>query len=189
MFKKEIRQLYRQKRTELSEKDIVKLDDLLLIRFQSVNLPFLHAVLSYWPIVENHEPDTHLITGFLRFRNPEIRIAYPVADFSDTTLTAVAVDIDTTFAKKELNIYEPQSGEVMTPESFDLVIVPLLAFDRRGYRVGYGKGFYDKYLAGCRNDCIKLGISYFEPVAEIRDCDGFDVPLNLCITPQSMYVF
>jgi 5-formyltetrahydrofolate cyclo-ligase len=101
----------------------------------------------------------------------------------------LVVDIDTVFTKKELNIFEPGQGKVITPRELDLVIVPLLAIDRKGYRVGYGKGFYDKYLAECRDDCIKAGFSYFEPLDAIEDCNDFDVPLDLCITPQTVYVF
>ncbi|MET0298181.1 MAG: 5-formyltetrahydrofolate cyclo-ligase, partial [Flavitalea sp.] len=97
--------------------------------------------------------------------------------------------IDTPFDKKEKNIYEPQSDHFLLPEDLDLVLVPLIAFDKKGYRVGYGKGFYDKYLANCREDCVFAGFSYFEPIPEISDRDDFDVPLDLCITPQNVYVF
>jgi 5-formyltetrahydrofolate cyclo-ligase len=189
MLKNEARALYRHKRNELPATETVKLDDLLLIQFQSADLPFLEAILSFWPIEENNEPNTHLFTEFLRFRNPEVKIAYPVADFKSMTMTAMAVDIDTTFTKKDLNIYEPDEGEPILPNELDLVMVPMLAFDKRGYRVGYGKGFYDKYLAGCRKDCIKVGFSYFEPVAMIQDANEFDVPLDICITPHTVYVF
>jgi 5-formyltetrahydrofolate cyclo-ligase len=189
MLKKEARKFFREKRASLTEMERQKLDDLLLIQFQSIGLPFLHSVLSYWPIEENHEPGTHLVTEFLRFRNPELTIAYPVSDFETTTLAAIATDIDTPFFKKELNIFEPQQGRLVSSTEIDLVIVPLLGIDKNGYRVGYGKGFYDKYLASCRPDCIKLGLSYFEPIESIGDCNEFDVPLNLCITPQNTYVF
>jgi 5-formyltetrahydrofolate cyclo-ligase len=64
-----------------------------------------------------------------------------------------------------------------------------LTFDKKGFRVGYGKGFYDKWLAGCRKDCIKIGFSYFEPVETIDGLHEFDLPLNLCITPHNVYVF
>lgn len=189
MTKKAARQLYREKRMKLSEQERVKWDDLLLIGFQGVELPFINSLLSYWPIEENHEPNTHLLTEFLRFRNPELKICYPVADFSTGIMQAVATDIDTAFTQKELNIYEPDAGEMMAPGDVDMIFVPLLAVDRDGYRVGYGKGFYDKYLAGCRPDCIKAGFSYFEPFDNLEDRDGFDVPLDLCITPYNVYVF
>jgi 5-formyltetrahydrofolate cyclo-ligase len=189
MKKTEIRKLYREKRMALSEAERSKLDDLLLIQFQSVAIPFINALLSYWPIEENKEPNTHLITEFLRFRNPELKICYPVSDFSTGTMVAVATDIDTTFTKHDLNIYEPGDGAEVATDAIDLVFVPLLAFDENGYRVGYGKGFYDKYLAECRPDCIKAGFSYFDPLPSIEDRDQFDVPLDLCITPRDAYVF
>ena len=189
MLKKDVRKLFCDKRNALTETEKLKADDLLLIQFQTVDLPFLQAAFSYWPIEENNEPNTHLFTEFLRFRNPEIKLAYPVSDFATRTMTAIAVDIDTGFTKRELDIFEPDEGEPLLPEELDLVMIPLLAFDITGNRVGYGMGFYDKYLAGCREDCIKVGFSYFEPLDIISDCTEFDVPLNLCITPQNVYVF
>jgi len=189
MLKKEIRKTYKEKRLHLSELERSKLDDLLLIQFQTADLPFIDALLSYWPIEENNEPNTHLFTEFLKFRNPELKICYPVSDFKKLSMQAVATDIDTPFEKKELNIHEPDGGIVVPAAEIDLVFVPLLAFDENGYRVGYGKGFYDKYLADCREDCIKAGFSYFEPVNSISDRHDFDVPLDLCITPQNLYVF
>jgi 5-formyltetrahydrofolate cyclo-ligase len=189
MLKKDARRIYREKRMELSDAQRSKLDDLMLIQFQAVELPFLESLLSYWPIEENNEPDTHLFTEFLKFRNPELKVCYPVSDFETMTMQAVATDIDTPFEKTNLNIHEPKGGSVVAPDYIHMVFVPLLAFDEKGYRIGYGKGFYDKYLADCPVDCIKTGFCYFDPIGSIEDRNEFDVPLDLCITPQNVYVF
>ncbi|MEO7924586.1 MAG: 5-formyltetrahydrofolate cyclo-ligase [Chitinophagaceae bacterium] len=190
MIKKEIRKNYRDKRYSLTVPEQAKLDDLLLISFQSAALPFISSLLSYWPIEENNEPNTHLFTGYLEFNNPGLKVAYPKADFSTNEMKAFATTKDTGFIKVKYNIHEPATGEEeISPGDIDMVLVPLLAFDEQGYRVGYGKGFYDKYLAGCRPGCIKAGFSYFPPVESIADKDEFDVPLDLCITPQTVYVF
>jgi len=189
MLKKEARKLYKEKRLALSEKERVKFDDLLLIQFQSAELPFIESLLTYWPIEENQEPDTHLFTEFLKFRNPELKVCYPVSDFSNGTMQAAITDIDTPFTKTELNIFEPQSNDFLAAAEIDMVFVPLLAFDKNGFRIGYGKGFYDKWLPACRPDCIKIGFSYFEPIEAIDGLHEFDLPLNLCITPQNVYVF
>ncbi len=173
----------------LTAPELTKYDDLLLIQFQTLELPFLHSVFSYWPIEENNEPDTHLFTAYLRFRNPELRIAYPVSNFETMNMEARLTDIDTPFEKANLNIFEPTQGEPLLPNEIDMVFVPLLAFDKNGFRVGYGKGFYDKYLKTCRDDCIKVGFSYFEALEEEIDKSDFDVPLDFCITPQTVYVF
>lgn len=189
MTKKELRTIYRDKRNVLSAQERTKLDDLLLIQFQKFNLPFVNILLSYWPIEENNEPNAHLITDYLEFKNLDLLVAYPKTDFIIDEMEAVFTNEETEFLKNEYNIYEPESGNRMAPTDIDMILVPLLAFDKKGYRVGYGKGFYDKYLANCRKDCIKAGLSYFDPVDEITDKGDFDVPLDLCITPQSVYVF
>jgi 5-formyltetrahydrofolate cyclo-ligase len=189
MNKKELRNIYREKRNALTAPERTKLDDLLLIQFQTAELPFINSLLSYWPIEENNEPNTHLFTDYLEFKNPELVVAYPKSDFFLDEMIAVITGPHTEFIKSEHNIYEPDSNEVLDPAEIDMILVPLLAFDKNGYRIGYGKGFYDKYMAGCREDCIKIGFSYFESINEITDKVDFDVPLDLCITPQSVYVF
>jgi 5-formyltetrahydrofolate cyclo-ligase len=189
MIKKELREIFRNKRNALSAIEQGKLDDLLLIQFQKAELPFITTLFSYWPIEENKEPNTHILTDYLEFKNPGLITAYPKTDLFLDEMVAVSTDVETSFIKNELNIYEPEEGNRMDATEIDMVLVPLLAIDTKGYRVGYGKGYYDKFLAGCRKDCFKIGFSYFDPVDEITDKADFDVPLNLCITPQSVYVF
>ena len=67
--------------------------------------------------------------------------------------------------------------------------MPLLCCDRRGFRVGYGKGFYDKFLSRCRPDCLKIGLSFFEPTEIIADINDYDVKLDYCVTPENRYKF
>jgi 5-formyltetrahydrofolate cyclo-ligase len=189
MTKEQIRKEYREKRLALGDPERDRLDDLMLISFQSAPIPFIHSLLSFWPIDENHEPNTHLATGFLKFRNPEMRTAYPVCDFTAETMVAMLTDADTPFVKKQFNMLEPSQGDICSPGELDMVFVPLLAFDKSGYRVGYGKGFYDRFLQDCREDCLKVGFSYFDPIPGRVPRHEFDVPLNLCITPQQVYVF
>ncbi|MGK2863441.1 MAG: 5-formyltetrahydrofolate cyclo-ligase [Chitinophagaceae bacterium] len=189
MQKHQARKLYREKRLALTENEKIKLDDLLLIQFQSAALPFIDNLLTYWPIEENNEPDTHLFTEFLKFRNPEMKVCYPVSDFANNTMVAAVSDIDTPFIKTELNIFQPQSHHFLPAVEIDMVFVPLLSFDKKGFRIGYGKGFYDKWLVKCRPNCIKVGFSYFEPMEAIEGLHEFDLPLDLCITPQNTYVF
>jgi 5-formyltetrahydrofolate cyclo-ligase len=99
------------------------------------------------------------------------------------------VNEETSYEENEYGIAEPVGGEEIHPEDLDAVFVPLLCFDEKGYRVGYGKGFYDRFLSSCREDVIRIGFSYFDPVPSIDDINDFDVPLNLCITPNKLYEF
>jgi 5-formyltetrahydrofolate cyclo-ligase len=189
MKKEEARKTYKTKRNELSAPERARGDDLMLIQFQSIPLPDVHHLLSYWPIEENAEPNTHLFNDYLEFRNPAIKFLYPRSRFADHGIEAIEVDADTAFQKNPWNIHEPIDGVVIDAGVLDMVFVPLLIFDSRGYRVGYGKGFYDRYLQQCRPDCLKVGFCYFEPIDELEGTHEFDVPLSLCITPNSIYVF
>ena len=189
MLKAEARKIYKEKRLNLSTTERIKLDDLLLIQLQTEQLPFITFLLSYWPIEENHEPNTHLFTDYLEFRNPELIICYPKTNFEDHSMQSVQTDDDTRFRKNKYGLYEPEDGVAINPGGMDMIFVPLLSFDKKGYRVGYGKGFYDRYLSQCRSDCIKIGFSYFEPLDKIENTNEFDVPLNLCVTPTTVYAF
>jgi len=190
MIKKELRTLYREKRAALSEQERLRMDDLLLIRFQQLAIPFeVDILLSYWPLKQHTEVNTHLMTDYLQFRMPGLQIAYPVSDFTHHSMKVLLVNDDTSFRVNQYGIAEPADGEEIDPGEVGMVFVPLLAFDTKGYRVGYGKGFYDRFLARCTEDIIKVGFSFFEPVAAISDIDQFDIPLTFGVTPNQLYEF
>ncbi|MFT3933399.1 MAG: 5-formyltetrahydrofolate cyclo-ligase [Chitinophagaceae bacterium] len=190
MTKKELRTIYKQKRTALSEKERVRLNDLLLIQFQQVEIPYdVNVLLSYWPLEQQAEINTFLMTDYLQFRMPELQIAYPIANFEDNTMKAVLVNDDTDFTLNSYGIAEPTNGQDIAASDIDLILVPLLAFDTNGYRLGYGKGFYDRFLSECREESMKVGLSYFEPIEPIEDINQFDVPLTTGITPGYIYEF
>ena len=189
MLKKEARKIFRQKRTAIEPGEKMKLDDLLLIEFQKLSLPFISVFLSFYPVEENKEPDTFTISRFLQFKNPGLRVAYPKVNLTDHSMQAIVCDDDDAFEKNSFLVHEPQHCESIDPQEIDLVLVPLLSFDKKGFRVGYGKGFYDRFLLQCKSDCFKVGLSYFEPIDAIDDANEFDVPLDFCITPQKVYVF
>ena len=189
MLKKEIRKEYKSKRNLISASDQLKWDDLLLIQFQALGLPFIRYVLSYYPIEENKEINTFIITDYLQFRNPNLAICYPRIDMETLDMEAVICHADSIFEINAWNIPEPVDTMIAEPAQLDMVLIPLLAIDLQGTRVGYGKGFYDRYLKNVRKDCLKIGFSYFAPVRQVDDRDDFDVPLDICITPERTYVF
>ncbi|HKH63539.1 MAG TPA: 5-formyltetrahydrofolate cyclo-ligase, partial [Flavitalea sp.] len=116
-------------------------------------------------------------------------IAWPRIALHSTGMDAHLIEENKLFIKNKFNILEPLDGELIVPEVLDVIFVPLIAFNRNGFRVGYGRGFYDRYLPGCRSDVIKVGFSFFDAVDRIDDINEFDVPLNLCITPTCIYEF
>lgn len=189
MLKKEARKIYNQKRQDVNYSDKLKWDDLILINFQTIDMPFLDAVFSFYPMEDRNEVNAFIITDYLHFRNPNLQICYPKMAIKEPNMEAVACHADTVFQANDIGILEPLENEVVDPQDIDLVIIPMLVCDVKGNRVGYGKGYYDRYLSRCRDNCIKVGVSYFEPIDQVEDANEFDVPLNFCITPQKAYVF
>ncbi len=189
MLKKEIRKKYNQLRGELSESEIARYTDLVLIQFQQLDLPFLNCVHTYLSSDKHGEIDTSLIVRYLQFRNLSVTVAAPRLTEAGDQFISVGIDEDTAFTQNDFGIDEPAEGNIIPAETIDLVLVPLLAFDWRGFRVGYGKGYYDKFLASCRPDVIKVGLSFFGPEEPFEDIDGFDIPLNFCITPHRIFRF
>lgn len=102
-------------------------------------------------------------------------------------MDAVIFDEDQPVEFNAFGIAEPIGTELVQPEEIDLVIIPMLAFDRKGNRVGYGKGYYDRFLCRCRRDCLKVGLSFFDPVDEISDVHPGDVRLDMCLTPERIF--
>ncbi|HET9055370.1 MAG TPA: 5-formyltetrahydrofolate cyclo-ligase [Chitinophagaceae bacterium] len=189
MIKSELRKLYKEKRQLLSEKEINRLNDLILIQFQHLDLPFVYYLHTYLAIEENREISTHKIVRYLEFRNPDMNVVAPKINLKTGEMINYLIDENSVFEKNGYNIPEPVSGEEVPADKIDLVLVPLLAFDEKGYRVGYGKGFYDRFLSQCRSDVLKIGLSYFDAVESIDDTHQFDLPLTYCITPTRIYEF
>ena len=97
---------------------------------------------------------------------------------------------DTTRLKiNKWGIPEPTNGIPVDVQNIDVVFIPLLAYDVSGHRIGYGKGFYDKFLSKCRNDVIKVGLSFFEPEDQLIEAAVHDVKLDYCISPEKSYKF
>jgi 5-formyltetrahydrofolate cyclo-ligase len=189
MTKQQLRKIYKEKRKNISHHQKEKWDDLLLIQFQKFSFIHIQTVFSFLPIEEMNEPNTHLFTRYLSAVVPNLQIAYPVMDNEQNSMQAYVTSDETNYQFNTKKILEPVDGKIIQPDTIDLILVPLLIFDKQGYRVGYGKGFYDKYLLLCKKNAMKIGLSYFEPVNQIDDYSPFDIPLTHCITTEHIYEF
>lgn len=158
----------------------------LLAQFTQLNFNGVKVLHIFLPIREKNEPDTFLFIEWLRERHPDIKIIVPKSDFSTFLMTHHVLGDHQELQKNAFNILEPQQGEEHKGD-IDMVILPLLAFDSRGYRAGYGKGFYDRFLQGM--DTLKVGLSFFDVSEDIEDVNEHDLKLDLCITPGKLYDF
>jgi len=87
------------------------------------------------------------------------------------------------------DVPEPTAKAVfLDPDDIDAVLVPGLAFDRRGFRVGYGKGFYDAYLARLGRNATTIGLSYDETVLDTLPIEIHDSSVDMIVTPSRVLV-
>lgn len=190
MKKADLRQMALRDRAEISPMDAVAASGRIADKFfESVDLSDVTVLHSYMRIGRFNEIDTSMILYRLRRDHPHISTVAPRSHFPTRTIESVVFSEASEFVTTKWGIREPSAGEPIDPARIDLVIVPLLCFDEGGHRVGYGKGMYDRFLARCRPDCQKVGLSYFAPVPVIEDADEHDVLLDLCITPDCAYSF
>lgn len=187
MTKKELRIAYKNLRRQLSENDLEEkslavANKILLLPIWE--LTYFHIFL---PIASQKEIDTEFILHLLSGKDKEIVVSK--SDFETRDMTHYLLTDNTKFKTNAYGIPEPVSGLEVPPKTIDVVFVPLLAFDVLGNRVGYGKGFYDKFLANCRPETVKIGLSFFEPVETIEDVFESDVKLDYCVTPETIYTF
>ncbi len=156
--------------------------------FDLSRIKFLHCFL---PIKRFNEIDTNLIFQKIWREFPHVMTLVPRVNFQTSEIEHFKFTPATKLVENAWAIPEPfVGGETIETAEIDLVLVPLLAFDRRGWRVGYGKGFYDKFLKKCRADNLKIGLSYFAAAAEaISDVRDFDVKLDFCVTPEKIFAF
>jgi 5-formyltetrahydrofolate cyclo-ligase len=89
--------------------------------------------------------------------------------------------------ESSFGIKEPVGAKEISASELDLVLVPLLAADIAGNRVGYGKGFYDRFLSDLSPQAKSIGLSLFDLESDlISDIHPNDIHLNLFINPEGV---
>lgn len=161
---------------------------------------FRHFPVAEWgwlhlflPLVPRGEPDTWLIIHRIWAAKLPVRLAVPVVQADGASLRHYELRPETRLLTTRWGIPEPDVSLAteVSPTILDVVLVPLLAVDVNGQRVGYGGGFYDRFLAQCRPGAQFIGLSLLddEPVAPLPDVLPTDVPLHACVSPAGVRYF
>lgn len=186
MYKEELRLRFSHFRNQLSAREVEEAsisiaNKLLLLPLWSYD--YYHLFL---PIESKNEINTQFILSVLQGKDKNVVV--PRLS-SKSHFTNILLTDNTRLVKNSWGISEPEGGLNVPAENIDVVFLPLLAFDRAGHRVGYGKGYYDTFLESCRNDVIKVGVSFFEAEEVISDIHEKDIPMTYCVTPETIYTF
>jgi|SRR5688572_26240427 5-formyltetrahydrofolate cyclo-ligase len=190
MTKAELRKFYLNERLSLSDKDLEKFNAAICDNFfAQVDLQNIKVLHSFVPMLNTKEPDTWKIINKISQQIPHIKISLPKINLKSIEIENFYFDNEEQLKPNAWGIPEPEYGERTKTDDIDLVLVPMLIADRQGHRVGYGKGFYDKFLATCQPSCVSVGLCFYEPIDRIDDVNELDVPLKYCATPTKVHRF
>lgn len=195
MTKEDIRKEARQKRALLDPAEVEsgsrKIASLLFSRIPVHRFSVVHVFL---PIRKNREPDTFPILETLQKD-------FPAAIYISKSLengemlhvpytSGLVLKMNRWGIDEPLDLSHALDSEVFFqtfPSENILVLVPLLAFDKEGHRVGYGKGYYDRFLSRSGINTTKIGLSLLEPVEQISNSSPLDIRMDYCITPGKVW--
>jgi 5-formyltetrahydrofolate cyclo-ligase len=173
----------------LSPSEYAECNNGLAEQFKNLSLANIKCISLFLPMLERREPDTFLLIDWVKQNYPNIQLTFPQSDFATNSMIHFADDPELEIDSNNYGIPEPIAGNKIDNRQIDMVIAPLLVFDKRGYRVGYGKGFYDRFMAQCKPQTQFIGLSFFEPVDIIEDLDQYDIALHQCLTPKRIWLF
>jgi len=189
--KHEIRKLSLEKRKSYSNIYIQNKSESIMVNlFNYFNFNNFGVIHMFLPIVKNNEVDTTLIINKIIRNYENIKIIVPVIDFQNEVL--IHKYYSSYLNENKYGVPEPISSKLFVKlDTIDIILVPLLVFDKIGNRVGYGKGYYDKFLSNHKlNDrSVKIGLSLEEPIELISDINNYDQKLDYCITPNKIHNF
>ena len=170
--KKELRKQFKALREEL--KSVDKDEKIAKNVLSALNFASYFVYLSF-----GSEAGTEkIIEGLkLQFR----KIGVPLVEGSEMR----CVPLTDKLKKGAYGILEPEAGEEMR---CDVALVPMLAVDKEGYRLGYGGGYYDKFFA-THPHIFKVGIAYEGQRVETLPHEATDIPLDALITEEGVYPF
>lgn len=111
--------------------------------------------------------------------NAEKKVALPVIKNDNMEFVEIFSTADMEF---ETGFKQPKKGKVIEKEVIDIIYVPIVAFDDAKFRVGFGKGYYDRYLKGFKGKII--GIAFENQHVELIDINKYDIPMDEIITEK-----
>lgn len=188
MIKEEIRKEFIRKRNLLSPGELDNnSNNIAHLLFSNYQLEGKKVSL-FLPIESKKEVNTYGIWEKARTFGAEV--AVPKINTGSSELKHIVFESHEQLEISSFGIPEPKKGRVMAAEHFDYVFVPLLYCDTSGNRIGYGGGYYDRFLAKCAPRCVFVGLSHFDPGEELIDnLHDNDIKLHALISPNKLHRF
>ncbi len=182
--KKSLRKELLRKRNEipinLRHKESEEIKNTLLSMSEYKNAKSVFVYVSFGSEVETQS----LIEAILKDKK---RVAVPLCDTKTHTMQAVEITDISHLKNGAYGILEPDvNAGILAPDEIDLIIVPAISFDRCGMRLGYGAGYYDRFLADFKG--ISIGLCFSQCISKSLPVCEFDKPVNKIITGRELII-
>ena len=187
MDKFKARKKYQTLRDKISSDELLNLS--VKIANNCLNLPIWNKdnYHIFLPIKNKNEVDTTTLINVLNGKEKQVIVSK--SNFKTITFKNYVLSDDTLLKLNKYGIPEPINGNEFKSVKIEVVFIPLLAYDLKGNRVGYGKGFYDRFLKKLSKNTIKIGLSFFLPENYISDCSNHDIQMDYCVSPKKVFNF
>lgn len=188
LTKHQLRKHYQQKRQAFSDAEIAFLSHRIcqhfIRHFLTDDVKRIHLFL---PIAKQKEVSLWDLIRYVWGEDLSHQLFIPKVVGDE--LYNFPLNESTILEENHWGILEPVGEMAYTDNHYDVVITPLLYADSLGNRVGYGKGFYDRFFKTINKDALKVGVNFFAPDEHIADVYECDVPLDYLITPDGIIDF
>ena len=172
MDKSTLRSFYKEKRAKISDKNEKSLE--ISEKILKTDIYKNSKVIMLFYPKENEVNTLHIMDKAL---SDGKTVVFPVTDKENKAL--IPTIYNGSFKKGAFGIYEPL-GEEISKNEIDFAIVPALSADKEGYRLGYGGGYYDRFLKDFKGK--KIVVLFFELMSDELPRDEFDIKADLIIT-------
>lgn len=178
--KKELRRRVREELSALSRSELVRSDDALFARFLALpQVEEARTIFAFWGI-PGKEPDTSRLIGELVKRGKTVGLPRMLPEHR---MEVRRYDPDRPLVKVSFGISEPgEDCPLLEREDIDLVLVPAVCYDRLGYRLGFGGGYYDRWLEGFSG--VKVGLCREAVLQKAVPTEAHDAKVDILLTER-----
>lgn len=180
-MKNEIRRINKIRRAEMSKEEVINKSKACAAVFLSSDLyKNADTIMLYIPI--GNETGTGEIIK--KAYEDGKKCIFPVTDEASGIITPCYADYNTEFVKGAFSVFEPSELKPVPPGDIDVIIVPGIAFDLKGARIGFGKGCYDRLLS--QTKAVKVGYCYNLQLCDSLACEAHDINMDFLITESGL---
>jgi 5-formyltetrahydrofolate cyclo-ligase len=183
-----LREVYLSKRQFLSDEEYERRNHQIKEKFISfIDISEIKVIHTFLPIFSKREVDTLRIIDFVKSLKSKVQFVVPKT-LKNGQLKNYILNDNCVIKENKWGIPEPAAGDLADDRSIDLILVPLIISDKYGDRIGYGKGFYDRFLEKVPR-AKKVGLSLLPNLDKIDFTEPTDIKMDFCITPNQVYDF